>query len=171
MLETIKKRLFARRDPVEEPTVPDPAKRFPHSQNSELFAFLRKSWLERCNLPSVRSGGDYPFLTHPDLIERFRTLAPSPDVMQDSVYGRAIMATPTGIVFAWAGGMNDIFLRLPRSLQQAAVDELGRYDPTYGEDWIDFPAFGSRYGARVNPDETLHRWMRIAYVESLKVSS
>lgn len=80
------------------------------------------------------------------------------------------MANPLGVVFAWVGGMNDIFLRLPRSLQQAAIDEIGRYDPTYGEDWIGFPAFGSRYGTKVDPDEALHRWMRIAYEESFKVT-
>jgi hypothetical protein len=103
------------------------------------------------------------------LIERFRSLAPSAEVVQGTAYGRPVMANSSGIVFAWAGGMNQIFLRLPRELQQQALEKMGRFDPTYGEDWIEFPAFGQRWGSRMDSEEALTRWMGIAYEKSLRL--
>jgi len=140
----------------------------PPPKECELFAFLKKKWLETSISRAEEGIGDYPFWTHPDLIERFRNLAPSIEVIQGSAYGHVIMGNSSGLVFAWAGGMNQIFLRLPRDMQARAVGEIGRYDPTYGDEWIEFRGFGERYGTRVNSEEALPRWIQIAYEESLK---
>ena len=160
-----------RKESIEQSALPDPATKFPHPGNAELFSFLKKEWLETRNPRAEELIRDYPTRTHPDLIERFRSLAPAQDVMQGSAYGCAIMTNSSALVFAWTRGMNDIFLRLPRSLRQGAIDEIGRYDATYPEGWIGFPPFGSRYGTKVNPDEALHRWVRTAYEESLKITT
>jgi hypothetical protein len=171
MLNAIRRALLTLnggKEAARESAVADPARKFPHPKNSELFAYLRRDWLERAHLPSVRAGGDYPFRTHPDLIQRFRSLAPASGVLQDSAYGHAIMANHDGIVFAWAGGMNQIFLRLPQELRQSAIAEAGRYDRTYGEGWIEFLAFGHRYGTQVDSDESLRGWVQVAYGETLK---
>jgi len=161
--------IFHRRKELSKELVPpDPAVQFPHPKNAELFAFLKKKWLETSISRAEEGIRDYPFWTHPDLIERFRNLAPSIEVIQGSAYGHVIMGNSSGLVFAWAGGMNQIFLRLPRDMQARAVGEIGRYDPTYGDEWIEFRGFGESYGTRVNSEEALPRWIQIAYEESLK---
>jgi hypothetical protein len=65
--------------------------------------------------------------------------------VQGSAYGRPVMENSSGIVFASAGGMNQIFLRVPRELQQQAIEQSGRFDPTHDEDRIELPAFGQRW--------------------------
>jgi hypothetical protein len=58
-------------------------------------------------------------------------------------------------------------LRVPRKLQQQAMDDDGRFDPTYGDNWIEFLAWKQRLGQRTDWKEALTRWIRIAYQESL----
>jgi len=99
---------------------PEPSPEFSHPKNAKLFALLEHWWVES----STRSKGDYLWV-HPDLIERFRNLAPTSNVRQGAVYLRAVTANQSGLIFAWATGMNGIFLRLPRHLQQAAIQEGG----------------------------------------------
>ncbi len=36
-----------------------------------------------------------------------------------------------------------------------SIEKMGRFDPTYGEDWIEFPAFGQRWGSRIDSEEAL----------------
>ena len=57
-----------------------------------------------------------------------------------------VMANSTGLVLAYARGMNQIMLRLPRELQQEAIDEIGRFDPSYGEDWGRVSCFWATLG-------------------------
>lgn len=166
-LKTRGRAIFRSRGSSEEPTLPDPAAKFPHPANAELFSFLKKR-IETSGSRADWTTSDFPFRTYPDLIDRFRSLAPTADVIQGSAYGCAIMANTFGVVFAWAGGMNQIFLRLPPTLHEQALTEIGRHDPTYGGGWIEFLAFGGRIGTRVDPLEALPRWIRIAHDESLK---
>ncbi len=93
---------------------PEPSVEFSHPKNAELFTLLKRWWFES----STRSEGEY-LRVHPDLIERFRNLAATSNVRQGAVYLRAVIANQSGLIFAWATGMNGIFLRLPRQLQQA----------------------------------------------------
>jgi hypothetical protein len=147
----------------------DASEEFQHAANGELFAYLKQRALDSHARSSVVA--EYPFLTHPDLVERLRNLVLIPDTVSSTAYGHPVVANSNGIIFAWAGGMNQIFLRLPRKLQQKAIEEGGRFDPTYGENWIEFLGFGNRHGAHSKAEETLSRWIRIAYDESLKLEA
>jgi len=135
-----------------------------------LFAYFRRGWLEGSKTKSRWDIDEYPLRAHPDLTEKFRSLAPAADVMNSSAYGHPVMANSSGLVFAWAGGTHYIMLRLSRELQQQAIDEGGRFNPTYGKDWIEFIGFGPRLGQRTDWKE-LTRWMRIAYQESLTLKT
>jgi len=144
---------------------PEPSVEFSHPKNAELFTLLKRWWFES----STRSEGEY-LRVHPDLIERFRNLAATSNVRQGAVYLRAVIANQSGLIFAWATGMNGIFLRLPRQLQQAAIQEGGRFDPTYGQEWIEFNAWGrSENGSEW--ERVLKRWIQIAYQDSLNLKT
>src|SRR6267154_4944632 len=95
-----------RRTPKREPVLPDPAVKYPHSENRELFAFLKRGWAGGSRSKSRWEIDGYPLCAHPDLLERFRTLAPAGDMAQSSAYGVPVMANSTGLVFAYARGMN-----------------------------------------------------------------
>lgn len=137
---------------------PAPSAELSNPLNEELFALLKRWWCESAKEDNC----DYLWV-HPDLIERFRALGAEMDVIQGAAYCRAVTANSSAVIFTWATGMSTILLRLPRKLQQQAITEGGRFDPTFGEDWIGFNPW------REETDEALRRWFQIAYGESLKL--
>jgi hypothetical protein len=143
--------------------------KFPHPANRHLFSFLRRDWREGRKAESRRNVDEYPLRAHPDLIEFFRNLTPSTNVVSGSAYGHPVMANSAGLIFAWAGGTNYVMLRMPSAMRQQAVDEGGRFDPTYGDEWIEFLAWKQRLGQQKDWREALARWIQIAYQESLKL--
>jgi hypothetical protein len=78
------------------------------------------------------------------------------------------MATPTGLVFAYAGGTHYIFLKLREERFDAARRDGGRFDPTYGEDRIEF-RLGGRIGSSSDWKEAMVRWANISYQDSLSI--
>jgi hypothetical protein len=52
------------------------------------------------------------------------------DIKSGSMYGSPIVANRNGVVFAWAGGTHDVFLRLSKSSADRACEDGARYDPT-----------------------------------------
>jgi len=90
--------------------------------------------------------GGYQATAHPDLTEVLYDLIPdSVAVRKGYAFGRAVMATPTGLAFAYTGGTHYIFLKLPKERFDDAREDGGRFDPTYGEDWIEFRLGGPRW--------------------------
>jgi hypothetical protein len=87
--------------------------------------------------------GGYRTGAHPDLIPILYQLISDPAVRKGYAFGEPVMATPTGLVFAYAGGTHYIFLKLPEERFDDARKDGGRFDPTYGEHWIE-----SRLGGR-----------------------
>jgi hypothetical protein len=74
-----------------------------------------------------------------------------------------------GLIFAWATGTNAIFFRLPRRLHKQAIEDGGRFDPTYGNDFIEFPAWSSWAEGDSPLIKALEKWTQVAFDESLKL--
>ena len=145
-------------------TPPDPAVEFPHPENTSLFNRLKK--YARPGIPGVMGG--YKASAHPDLTEILYDLAPDSAVKKGYAFGTAVMATPTGLVFAHTGGTHYIFLKLRQGRFDEARKDGGRFDPTYGDDWIEF-RIGGRTGVSADWKESLARWAKISYQDGLSV--
>jgi hypothetical protein len=61
-----------------------------------------------------------------------------------------------------------IFFKLREARHEAAKPDGGRYDPTYGKDWIEF-SIGGRIGGPADWQEMLRRWSRISHEDSLTI--
>lgn len=147
-------------------TPPDPAIEFPHPENVPLFTRLRRN--ARLGIPGVMGG--YQATAHPDLTEVLYDLIPdSAAVRKGYAFGRAVMATPSGLVFAYTGGTHYIFLKVRKERFDDARTDGGRFDPTYGEDWIEF-RLGGRAGSSSDWKQAMVRWTNISYQDSLSVS-
>jgi len=154
-------------EPAPLPTPPDPALKFSHPRNKDLFEYFREhSRVATTKTAAVLDG--YPLCAHEDLVDFLYSLADSREVVRGWAYGRPVLANAQGLVFAWAGGTHSIFVRLRPEQHEHARHENGWFDPTYGKDWIEF-----RYGGRVGgpPDwlSALRRWVSFAYQESLEL--
>src|SRR6266496_3511605 len=123
-------------------TPPDPAIEFPHPENTSLFKRLKED--ARPGIPGFMGG--YEVSAHPDLIEILYDLIPDSAVRKGYAFGRPVMSTPTGLVFAYTGGTHYIFLKLREERLDDARKDGGRFDPTYGEDWLEF-RLGGRIGS------------------------
>lgn len=145
-------------------TPPDPAVEFPHPENAPLFTRLREN--ARVGVPGVMGG--YRAAAHPDLTPILYDLIPDRAVRKGYAFGKPVMATPTGLVFAYAGGTHYIFLKLREERFDAARRDGGRFDPTYGEDWIEF-RLGGRIGSSSDWKEAMVRWANISYQDSLSI--
>ena len=145
-------------------TPQDPAIEFPHPENAPLFKRLKEN--ARPGIPGVMGG--YEASAHPDLIEILYDLTPDSAVRKGYAFGRPVMATPTGLVFAYTGGTHYIFLKLRKERFDDARRDGGWFDPTYGEDWIEFRV-GGRIGSSLDWKEAMTRWARISYQDSLSV--
>ncbi len=159
-------RLFGAR-PALLPTPPDPALTFPHPANKELLDYLK----QRAELPNTETNaiyiiGGYSARCHPDLVEYLYAAAFEGQVTKAAAYGRPVLATTEGLIFAWAGGTGDFFVRLGLKDRERAGREGGRFDPTYGEDWINFPLVRLM---RTNEDwrATLQKWLAVSYRDSI----
>jgi hypothetical protein len=157
--------LFKTRKPeVMDFTPPDPAIEFPHPENASLFTLLRKN--ARVGIPGVMGG--YRSRAHSDLTPILYDLIPDPAVRKAYAFGTPVMATLAGLVFAYAGGTHYIFLKLRREKFDDARKDGGFFDPTYGEDWIEF-RLGGRIGSSSDWKEAMVRWAKISYQDSLSI--
>ncbi len=146
-------------------TPPDSAVEFPHPENALLFARMKMN--ARPGIPGVMGG--YRAAAHPDLTEILYELVADSTVRKGYAFGRAVMATPAGLVFGYTGGTHYIFLKLREERFDAARKDGGRFDPTYGEDWIEF-CIGGRIGVSGDWKESLVRWAKISYQDALIVN-
>jgi hypothetical protein len=145
-------------------TPPDPAIEFPHPENASLFTRLKEN--ARPGVPRVMGG--YRPSAHTDLISILYDLIPDPAVKKGYAFGKPVMATPTGLVFAYTGGTHYIFLKLRKERFDDARRDGGWFDPTYGEDWIEFRV-GGRIGSSSDWNEAMVRWAKISYQDSLSI--
>ena len=146
-------------------TPSDPAIEFPHPENTLLFTRLKAE--STPGIPGVMGG--YGTRTHPELTSILYELIADPAVRKGHAFGRPVLATPTGLVFAYAGGTHYVFLKLREDKLDAARADGGRFDPTYGTDWIEF-RLGGRAGSVPDWQEAMHRWANISYRDGLAVS-
>ena len=147
---------------VAEFTPPDPAIEFPHPENASLFTRLKQD--STLGIPGVMGG--YGTRTHPDLTSILYDLIADPAVRKGYAFGRPVMATPTGLVFAYASGTHYIFLKLREERFDDARQDGGRVDPSYGKDWIEFRVRG-RVGSSPDWQEAIRRWANISYQDSM----
>lgn len=112
--------------------------------------------------------GGYRASAHSDLTPILYDLIDDPGVKKGYAFGKPVIATPTGLVFAYAGGTHYIFLKLRKDKFDDARRDGGWFDPTYGEDWIEF-RLGGRIGAVSNWEEAISRWTKISYQDSLSM--
>ena len=77
-----------------------------------------------------------------------------------------MMSTPTGLVFAYTAGTHSILLKLRKGRFDDERRDGGWFDPTYGEDWIEFRV-GGRIGSSSDWNEAIVRWANISYQDSL----
>jgi hypothetical protein len=147
---------------VRDFTPPDPAIEFPHPENVPLFIRLRRN--ARLGVPGVMGG--YRTGAHPDLTPILYELSSDPAVRKGYAFGTPVMATPAGLVFAYAGGTHYIFLREERF--DDARKDGGRFDPTYGVDWIEF-RLGGRIGSSSNWKEAMEHWAQISHQDNLRI--
>jgi len=145
-------------------TPPDPAVQFPHPENAPLFTRLREN--ARPGVPGVMGG--YKAGAHPDLTPILYDLIPDPAVRKGYAFGRPVIATPTGLVFAYTGGTHNILLKLRKERLDDARRDGGWFDPTYGEEWIEFRV-GGRIGSSSEWNEAMVRWANISYQDSLSI--
>jgi hypothetical protein len=149
---------------VSDFTPPDPAIEFSHPKNASLFT----RWKENARPGVPGFFGGYRSTAHTDLIPILYDLIHDPAVRKGYVFGTPVMATPTGLVFGYAGGTHYIFLKLPQERFDDARKDGGWFDPTYGEDWIEFRV-GGRIGSSPDWNETMVRWAKISYQDSLSI--
>ena len=145
-------------------TPPDPALEFPHPENASLFKRLMTN--ARPGTPGVMGG--YRATAHPDLTEILYDLISDSAVRKGYAFGSAVLATPSGVVFAYTGGTHYIFLKLLKERFDDARRDGGRFDPTYGQDWLEF-RLGGRIGASSDWEEAVRHWANISYQESLSL--
>jgi hypothetical protein len=145
-------------------TPPDPAIEFPHHKNASLLTRLKEN--ARPGIPGVMGG--YKTSAHTDLTSIFYDLIPDNTVRKGYAYGKPVMATATGLVFAYAGGTHYIFLKLRKERFDDARKDGGRFDPTYGEDWIEF-RIGGRIGTSSDWKEAMVRWVNMSYQDNLSI--
>lgn len=79
-----------------------------------------------------------------------------------------VMATAAGLVFAFAGGTHYIFLKVREERFDDARRDGGRFDPTYGKDWLEF-RLGGRVGSSSDWKDAMVRWANISYHDSVNV--
>jgi hypothetical protein len=148
------------------PAPPDPATEFRHAENEPLFERLKRdSKVAAPDKDPLWVLGGYEVRAHPDLVEILCSLIGDSEVRRGSAYGRPVTANTRGLVFAYAGGTHYIFLKLGEERRGSARQDGGRWDPTYGQDWIEF-CVGGRAGVSSDWREALHRWFRISYQDS-----
>lgn len=145
-------------------TPPDPAIEFQHPQNASLFSRLKGD--STIGIQGVMGG--YETRTHPDLTSILYDLIADPAVRKGYVFGRPVMATPTGLVFAYASGTHYIFLKLGQERLDDARRDGGRLDPSYGEDWIEF-RLGGRVGSSSDWQKAMTRWANISHQDSVRI--
>ena len=68
-----------------------------------------------------------------------------------------MIANPRGLIFAYAGGTHSIFFKLRRDQFDEARKEGWRFDPTYGEDWIEL-SVGRRWDVAADWQEAMRLW-------------
>jgi hypothetical protein len=163
ILERIADAFRGRRQPKPPvPAPPDPATEFTHAENQSLFERLKRD--SKVAAPD----GGYEARAYPDLVEILNGLIGDSEVRKGSAYGRPVIANGRGLVFAYAGGTHYIFLKLREERRDSARQDGGRWDPTYGKDWIEF-CIGGRAGISSDWREALHRWFTTSYQDTLSI--
>jgi hypothetical protein len=138
---------------------------FVHPLDAPLLAYFKR------NSAYDRRTATYSLRARPDLTGELHDIIaetdiPASEVKNGSVYGGPVVANRNGLVFAWTGGTNDVFLRVKQERVDAACGDGARVDPTYPSQWLNF------YVMRLGQDwrEILKRWVKIAYEDSFALA-
>src|SRR5579872_3431572 len=167
-------RIFCRESSVESSNNlshwPDPMDKLPHPANEEFCRYLVGNW-QSVGLPRHRLETVSPSR---DLVELFDNLVEQLDddagITKDTVYGLRVAATAYHLVFAWAQGSRDIFVKLRPEHHKEAVEMGGRLDATYPANWVEFLAGGARMPVTLRSQwrKVIRHWMRVSYNDSLE---
>jgi hypothetical protein len=108
----------------------------------------------------------YELHARPDLVDRLRNLmASTPEAKLEFAFGIPMLCTPTGRVFATAGGTHSLFLFLPEE------ETWGQPYPEYGRQWRQgFPGTRGRPHTPKDEDQ-LVSLMRLAYSTATKMDA
>jgi hypothetical protein len=151
------------------PMPPDPAIEFQHPENAALFGWMKEN--AKMVDPETYHGyarGGYEVRAHSDLTPILYGLITDTAVRKGYAYGRPVIATSKGLIFGYAGGTHYIFFKLRKDQFDDAQKDGGRFDPTYGDDWIEF-AVAPRWGVAVDWHQAMERWANTSYQNSLSV--
>jgi hypothetical protein len=107
----------------------------------------------------------YEVRTHPDVVDRLRELMTyTPDAQQfQYVFGTPTLSTPSGVIFATAGGTSTLCLRLPGAAEWGR--SYGDYD---GEPWRQGSAWGMGEPSAKEEEERFAQLLRTAYSSPLQ---
>jgi hypothetical protein len=147
---------------------PDPANELKHPKTSVALRAVQGRFAS-CRPRQKSPLGDWVRSPRPFRPDRNSVcLVSDSEIRNSSAYGRPVMANRQGLVFAYAQGTHSIFLKLRGDMYAAARQDGGRYDPTYGKDWIEFRV-GGRVGGSADWRESMERWARISYRDILSI--
>jgi hypothetical protein len=135
---------------------------FAHPGNASIIAYLKRSSTYD---PQT---GSAVLRVNPELMNELdkiisETKIPVKETRRSSMYGMDVLATPSGLIFAWAGGTSDFFFRVRPDRIEAACADGARLDNTYPPEWLNF--YVVRLG--LNWREILKRWVVIVYEDAL----
>ena len=138
------------------------ATEFLHARNATLIAYFKSNSVYDSKTDT------YQLHARPDLTDGLHDLIaeagiPHGEIRGDSIYGWPIAATHNGVIFAWAGGTHDFFLRVREDRVDAACKDGARVDPTYPPEWLNFYMMRLGQNWRV----VLKRWLKTAYEDAL----
>ena len=71
-------------------------------------------------------------------------------------------------IFAYASGTHYVFFKLDNDRIAAAQGNGGRFDPTFGGDWIEF-RIGGRTGCKLDWREAMRIWAKISYRRRMRI--
>lgn len=147
--------------------------KYAHPGNREFFTYLMNSWKSRGASPERI----YVASPHPELVSLFDGLVDEltsiGDVDRCTMYGVRFAVTRDNLVFAWAHGVQAIFIKLQPEWHKEALADGGRLDATYPANWVEFLAYGTRLPAAKQERwrNAILQWMQIGYNEAAGLST
>jgi hypothetical protein len=143
-----------------------------HPANTVVLAELKRHAFPArlSDEPFVLDG--YTLSTHPDLEERlFELAAALPMDCRSSAFGKPVLTAPNGVIFAVAGGMFELALRIPDDQHETARALAVQPETMYGPEWWRFTAFSPSFQGRESFMTALRSWCVRAFEDAVGLQS